>query len=122
MKHTNSSGRFLKRIIWLSFARQLVITEAPRRNNDLRLLIARRLKSLQPSTIVMASHSTSQKGLHMDFEYSDKVKELRKKLLGFMDEHVYPNEHLYHKQIEEGDRWQPTEIIEELKPKARAVG
>jgi len=58
----------------------------------------------------------------MDFEYSDKVKQLQKKLTAFMDEHVYPNEKVYYKQIDEGDRWQPTAIIEELKPKARAEG
>ena len=58
----------------------------------------------------------------MDFEYSDKVKQLQKKLAAFMDEHIYPNEKTYYKQIDEGDRWQPTAIIEELKPKARDVG
>ena len=40
----------------------------------------------------------------------------------FMDEHVYPNEATFHRQIAEGDRWQPTAIVEELKPKARAAG
>ena len=39
-----------------------------------------------------------------------------------MDEHVYPNEATFHRQIAEGDRWQPTAIVEELKPKARAAG
>ncbi|HSF25847.1 MAG TPA: acyl-CoA dehydrogenase family protein [Blastocatellia bacterium] len=58
----------------------------------------------------------------MEFEYSDKVKQLQKKLTAFMDEHVYPNEKVFYKQIDEGDRWQPTAIIEELKPKARAAG
>jgi len=58
----------------------------------------------------------------MDFEYSDKVKGLQKKLLAFMDEHVYPNEKKFYDQIAEGDRWQPTAIIEELKPKALAAG
>ncbi|HWO02054.1 MAG TPA: acyl-CoA dehydrogenase family protein [Blastocatellia bacterium] len=58
----------------------------------------------------------------MDFEYSDKVKELQRQLQSFMDEHVYPNEKVYHQQIDEGDRWHPTAIIEELKPKARAAG
>ncbi|MFY9556207.1 MAG: acyl-CoA dehydrogenase family protein [Blastocatellia bacterium] len=58
----------------------------------------------------------------MHFEYTDKVKGLQKRLLAFMDEFIYPNEETYHKQIEEGDRWQPTAIIEELKPKARAAG
>lgn len=58
----------------------------------------------------------------MHFEYTDKVKTLQKKLLAFMSEYIYPNEKVYYQQIDEGDRWQPTAIIEELKPKARAVG
>jgi acyl-CoA dehydrogenase len=58
----------------------------------------------------------------MNFEYSDKVKQLQQRLSAFMDEHVYPNERIFYKQIDEGDRWQPTAIIEELKPKARAAG
>jgi acyl-CoA dehydrogenase len=28
----------------------------------------------------------------MDFEHSQKVKDLRKRLLAFMNEHIYPNE------------------------------
>ncbi len=39
-----------------------------------------------------------------------------------MDEHIYPNESRFHAEIGEGDRWQPTHIVEELKPKARAAG
>ncbi len=58
----------------------------------------------------------------MHFEFTDKVKELQKKLTDFMNEHIYPNEKLYYSQINEGDRWQPVPIIEELKPKARAAG
>ena len=58
----------------------------------------------------------------MHFEYSDKVKDLQKRLLAFMDEYIYPNEKVFQQQIETGDRWEPTAIIEELKPKARAAG
>lgn len=58
----------------------------------------------------------------MHFAHSEKVEELRKKLTAFMDQYIYPNEHLYYRQIAEGDRWQPVRIIEELKPKARAAG
>ena len=58
----------------------------------------------------------------MLFEFSPKVRELEARLRAFMDEHIYPNESLYHKQIAAGDRWQPTAIIEELKPRARALG
>jgi acyl-CoA dehydrogenase len=58
----------------------------------------------------------------MHFEFSDKVKELQKRVSAFMDEHVYPNEKTFFAQINEGDRWQPTAIVEELKKKARAQG
>jgi len=57
----------------------------------------------------------------MHFEYTPKVKELRQRLQAFMDEHIYPNEKLFHAQVEE-DRWRPAPVIEELKPKARAAG
>ncbi|MCW9032747.1 MAG: acyl-CoA dehydrogenase family protein [Alphaproteobacteria bacterium] len=58
----------------------------------------------------------------MNFEYSDKVKELQERVSAFMDEHVYPNEHLAHEQAREGDRWAKLPIIDELKTKARAQG
>jgi acyl-CoA dehydrogenase len=58
----------------------------------------------------------------MNFEYSDKVRQLEHRLRGFMDEHIYPNEATFRRQIAEGDRWQPTEIVETLKPKARTAG
>ncbi len=58
----------------------------------------------------------------MQFEHSDKVKQMQQKLTAFMDEHVYPNEKLWHQQIAAGDRWQPAAIVEQLKPKARAAG
>ena len=58
----------------------------------------------------------------MHFEFSDKVKSLQKRLQAFMDEHIYPNEQRYYDEINQGDRWQPSRVIEELKPKARAAG
>ena len=62
----------------------------------------------------------------MDFAYSDKVKAMQAKLIAFMDEHIYPNEHRFHSEILEnrkkGNPWIPTRIVEELKPKARAAG
>jgi len=57
----------------------------------------------------------------MEFDYSDKVQGLRKRLLAFMDEYIYPNERRFHEEIATGDRWQPTRIVEELKEKARAA-
>jgi acyl-CoA dehydrogenase len=58
----------------------------------------------------------------MDFEHSDKVKELQRRLAAFMEEHVYPNERRWHEEINTGDRWQPAKVVEELKPKARSAG
>jgi acyl-CoA dehydrogenase len=58
----------------------------------------------------------------MDFAFSDKTRALQEKLLRFMDEHVYPNEERFHREVAEGDRWQPTAVVEELKKKARAAG
>ena len=53
------------------------------------------------------------------FKFSDKSIELQEKLRLFMDKHVYPNESNIEKEINDGDIWQPSEIIEELKVKAK---
>ncbi|MEZ5741082.1 MAG: acyl-CoA dehydrogenase family protein [Burkholderiaceae bacterium] len=62
----------------------------------------------------------------MDFNYSTRCEELRTRLLAFMDEHVYPNEARFHHEVSEnrnkGNAWQPTKVVEELKPKAREAG
>src|SRR6202790_5121641 len=57
----------------------------------------------------------------MDFELSGKVKDLQKRLQGFMEEYVYPNEQRFHDEVE-SNRWSATRVVEELKPKARAAG
>jgi acyl-CoA dehydrogenase len=57
----------------------------------------------------------------MDFDYSDKVKALQERLTAFMDRHIYPNEGTIAAQIEEGDRWQPAPLIEDLKKEAKAA-
>ena len=57
----------------------------------------------------------------MDFAFSDKVRDLQKHLQSFMDDYIYPNEQRFHEEIER-NRWSPTYVIEELKPKARAAG
>src|SRR5258708_35153187 len=57
----------------------------------------------------------------MNFEISDKVKQLQQRLQSFMDEHVYPSEQRCEDEILR-DRWSPTRVVEELKAKARAAG
>src|SRR5438445_3512777 len=82
-----------------------------------------RLKnSAGSSMFTKADLDPKRKALRMNFEYSQKVQELQKRLSAFMDEHIYPNEKTYSEQIREGDRWQPTTIIEQLKPLAKAAG
>jgi len=58
----------------------------------------------------------------MRFEHSQKAIDLQRRLAAFMDENVYPNEATFLRQIADGDRWQPTSIVEDVKPKARAAG
>src|SRR5262245_36527710 len=50
------------------------------------------------------------------------IDSLRQRLLAFIDEHIYPNEATFRQQVAEGNRWQPTPIVEALKTKARAAG
>ena len=56
----------------------------------------------------------------MDFAYTEKVRALQSRVAAFMTAHVYPNEQRFHDEVNTGDRWEPTKLIEELKVKARA--
>jgi len=56
-------------------------------------------------------------------ETSPRVKEIRQKIIGFMEEHILPAEPVYHRQIEEAPtRWGAVPVMEELKAKAKAAG
>ena len=62
----------------------------------------------------------------MEFQYSDTTRALLKRLLRFMDQHIYPNERAFLQEIAanraQGNAWVPLRLIEELKLKARAEG
>ena len=58
----------------------------------------------------------------MEFDFSPKVEELRKRLLDFMDQYIYPNEALFDTQVAAGDPWEAPEILETLKLKAQQAG
>lgn len=59
----------------------------------------------------------------MDFAYSEKVNDLRKRVSAFMEEYIYPNEATYNDQIDKSsDPHHHAEIVDELKVKARAQG
>ena len=58
----------------------------------------------------------------MNFEYSDKCKEYLERLDVFMRENIYPNEEVYAGELNSGDRWQPLQLIDDLKLKATSDG
>lgn len=56
------------------------------------------------------------------FDTTPRAGELRERLLKFMDEHIYPNEAEFHRQVNTGDRWAHVPLLDDLKPRARAQG
>lgn len=59
----------------------------------------------------------------MDFEFSERTKELQLRVQAFMDENVYPNESTYAEEVAGGEtRWAPVPILEALKAKAKEEG
>jgi acyl-CoA dehydrogenase len=70
-----------------------------------------------------ASAGRAGKGDNMDFEYSDRTKDLLEKLGKFMDEVIYPAEPVYEEQLNSAkDRWQPVPVLEECKAEAKKRG
>jgi acyl-CoA dehydrogenase len=59
----------------------------------------------------------------MDFEPSQRCSEFKERLTAFMDEHVYPAEEVYERQLREsGDPHSQPPVMEELKTRAREAG
>ena len=62
----------------------------------------------------------------MIFDHTPKVQALQARLWAFMNAHVLPREGEYHAQLDAnraaGNAWQPSGVIEDLKPKARDAG
>jgi len=59
----------------------------------------------------------------VDFEFSDRSKELQSALLEYMDEWIYPNEATFFEQIEaSGDRHHHPQVLEEMQAAARERG
>ena len=57
----------------------------------------------------------------MSFDPSPKTAALIERLTRFMQAHVYPNETRFARQVATGDRWQPVQLMEELKAQARGA-
>lgn len=62
----------------------------------------------------------------MDFEYSQRTKDLLARVEAFMQAEVYPSEAAFFDEVEanrsSGNAWVPTRVVEALKTKARAAG
>src|SRR4030088_199773 len=59
----------------------------------------------------------------MDFEPSQRCVEFKERLTAFMDEHVYPAEPIYERQLQEsGNPHHQPEAMEDLKARAREAG
>jgi acyl-CoA dehydrogenase len=61
----------------------------------------------------------------MEFAYDARTQELREQLLGFMDDHVYPNEKRFHDELAQlDDRWDWTSapVMANLRDRGRKTG
>jgi acyl-CoA dehydrogenase len=59
----------------------------------------------------------------MDFQPSERCEEFKDRLTAFMDQHVYPAETVYERQLREsGDPHHQPAVMEELKTRAREAG
>ena len=58
----------------------------------------------------------------MSFDPSSKTQDLQSRLTAFMEAHIYPNEKRHMQEAESLGPWKVLPLVEELKPKARALG
>src|SRR5690349_20120026 len=58
----------------------------------------------------------------MDFDLTERQAFYRDRVRDFIETRIRPRNKDYKDQLNAGDRWQPIEVIEELKPEAKAAG
>ena len=58
----------------------------------------------------------------MDFDLTERERFYRDRVRDFVESRIRPRQHDYKSQLAAGDRWQPIEVIEELKPEAKEAG
>ncbi|HEX8256210.1 MAG TPA: acyl-CoA dehydrogenase family protein [Allosphingosinicella sp.] len=58
----------------------------------------------------------------MDFDLTERQAFYRDRVRDFVETRIRPRTGDYKAQLAAGDRWQPVEVIEELKPAAKAAG
>lgn len=58
----------------------------------------------------------------MDFTLNERETHFRDRVRAFIEQHIAPRQDDYYADLKAGDRWAPSTVIEELKPKAKAAG
>ena len=58
----------------------------------------------------------------MDFDLTERQAFYRDRVREFVETRIRPRAKDYKDQHNAGDRWQPIEVIEELKPESKAAG
>ena len=58
----------------------------------------------------------------MDFDFSERQRQWRDRVVAFTEKYIEPAVEIYDKQQSEGDRWKVIPVIEEVKQKAKAEG
>ena len=58
----------------------------------------------------------------MNFTKSERETQFQQRVRDFMSAEVRPAALRYHTELNDGDRWRPAKVIEDLKPKAKAAG
>ena len=58
----------------------------------------------------------------MDFSLTDRERSFRGRVRAFITDEIRPRVADHRRELVSGDRWAPSQILEELKPKAKAAG
>ncbi len=58
----------------------------------------------------------------MDFDLTEREAFYRDRVRDFVETRIRPRQKDYKRELGSGERWQPIQVIEELKPEARAAG
>src|ERR1700753_3307292 len=53
---------------------------------------------------------------------SQRTPDLARRITAFMEEHIYPAEPVFEREVREGDHWDEPPVMSELKRNAKAAG